>query len=328
MGQGRRQGASLGPDVGRGRTGRHPRPGPRPWPAAVDSDRIGRVATGRGCPANVLRSSALERDAVVDAVSVISVRAAVEGLVESFDGVLGAVTAGGVGAVVLAVVRVEPCDLVVGERSVALVEAGRSVVPLGRRRGVGGAEAEVEHGDRELAGLAAAGVEVSGDGAARLGELIGPAGAFGLLEVEVAGPCAELVEFEREGCGPAFTVGDRAAEVVTVWRAWAISSACPRRCSGRSYSSRAALASARRRRSAASSVARCWWAETVCSMRRAVSARWWSWRLMARVIWCSVSSSHRICSPGSGSAARGTSGRSRADGRTARRTVAGVSIQS
>jgi hypothetical protein len=110
----------------------------------------------------------------------------VERLVELFDGVVGPVAAGRVGAVVLAVEPVEPRGFVAAEGGVVLVEVGGGGVPEGGTAGVGGSGSELAYGGRGAVGVVAAGVEVGGDSAAGLVELGGPAGAVGSLPVEVS----------------------------------------------------------------------------------------------------------------------------------------------
>jgi hypothetical protein len=88
------------------------------------------------------------------------------------DGLVGAVAALCVGAVVAAFVPAQAGVLVSAERGAVLVESGGGVVPSGGGEGFSCAGSEVMHADRMTASLAAAGVEIGGDGGSHLVELV------------------------------------------------------------------------------------------------------------------------------------------------------------
>jgi hypothetical protein len=110
------------------------------------------------------------------------------------DGVVGAVAAGGVGAVVLAVEPVETARIVPPERGVMLVDLRGCVIPDGSVASVDRTGAQLAGRCRGAMGVVSAGGEVVGDGGAGPVEFGGPARTVGSLSVEVPSPGAELAD--------------------------------------------------------------------------------------------------------------------------------------
>jgi hypothetical protein len=208
--------------------------------------------------------------------------------------------AGGVGAVVLALVWAKACPLVECVRRGVLVEAGGGAVPEGGGDGLRGPGREADGHGRVVGSLAPPGVEVADDGGAGPVGLGGLPVAGGSLGVEVPGLVAELFGLRgeivqalcshRDTCGQGFEVAAGVGDLGGV----------PPAVEGSVVAVQDGLGGGVAGRSLARPGRSCVRADSICWRRTWMSAALLSCRLTPLARRCSASRSWRILVPGSG----------------------------